>query len=131
VTPDVRQSADPEMAHADDALRAADALLGLKLANEAASRLYYAVFHAARALLFSVGIAPTSHDALRSLVGLHFIRAGRLPTACAKDLAELEGLRLAGDYDPHFAMSLDDVAQEVPRVRRFIDDCKRALANGG
>src|SRR5687767_5783286 len=66
MTADVRRDVEAELSHADDALRAAEALLKLSIPNEAAGRIYYAVFHAARALLFSIGIAPKSHESLRT-----------------------------------------------------------------
>lgn len=129
MTDDVRVDVEAEMKHADDALRAAETLMAANLANEAASRIYYAAFHAARALLFSIGIAPRSHEAVRSLLSLHFVRAGRLPAECTKDLPQLEGLRIAGDYDAHFALGVDQLRPELERARRFVADAKAALAS--
>lgn len=130
MTGDGRRDADAELAHARDALRAAEALLQLNLPNEAAGRIYYAVFHAARAALFSVGVWPKSHEAVRALLALHFVKPGILPAECSKDLAQLEGLWNAGDYDPHFAIGVAELAPEVARARRFIDDVTHALTAG-
>ena len=49
-------NARAEAARGDDALRAAEALLGLDLPNDAVSRAYYAAFHYGRALLLSEGV---------------------------------------------------------------------------
>lgn len=73
MTGDVRQDVEAELSHGEDSLRAAQALLQLDLPNEAAGRIYYAVFHAARALLFAIGIAPRPHEALRTLIAQHFV----------------------------------------------------------
>lgn len=127
MTADVRATTEAEMAHARDSLRAAEALLGLGIANEAAGRLYYAVFHAARALLFSLGILPKSHEAVRALLAQHWVKPGKLPAQCSKDLAQLEGLRNAGDYDPLFVLSAEDLQPELERARRFLEVAERAL----
>lgn len=128
MTQDMSGNVEPELQHAADALKAARALLAIALPNEAAGRLYYSVFHAARAALFSIGIAPKSHEAVRSLLAQHFVRPGRLPTQCSKDLAQLEGLRNAGDYDPQFAMSVEDLEPELARAERFLGDVRKALS---
>ena len=127
VDSDVRDDVDAELQHADFALRAAEALLGLNLPSEAPSRIYSAVFHAARALLFSIGIAPRSHEAVRSLISQHFVKTGKLPAECSKDLPQLEGLRTAGDYDPHFALGVKELQPELERARRFIADARKTL----
>ncbi len=54
-------NARAEAALGDDALRAAEALLALGLANDAVSRAYYAAFHYARALLLLEGLEPKTH----------------------------------------------------------------------
>lgn len=129
MTADVRQDVEAELAHADDSLRAAQALLDLNLPNEAAGRIYYATFHAARALLFSIGIAPKSHEALRTLIALHFVKPGVLRPERSKDLAQLEGLRNAGDYDTHFVLGVKELQPEVERARQFVADARKALAD--
>lgn len=127
MTPTQKLDAEAELARAEDSLRAAQALLDLGIASEAAGRIYYAVFHAARALLFSEGIAPKSHEAVRALISLHFVKAGRLPPECTKDLAQLEGLRNSGDYDTHFTLGAEQLEPELKRARRFLDDARAAM----
>jgi uncharacterized protein (UPF0332 family) len=79
VTPDARQEViDAELAAAGDALRAAEALRGLSLVNDALSRLYFAAMHLTRALLATRGVEGKSHRGLLGLVGLHFIKPGAL-----------------------------------------------------
>ena len=127
MTDDTRKDAAAVMSRAEHALLAAEALLGLGLSGDAASRVYYAAFHAARALLFSIGVEPTTHESVKSLLSLHFIKAGKLPSERSKDLAFLESLRLQGDYEPHFAMSVQDLEPELQRARRFVADIKALL----
>ena len=128
MTDDVRNDVTAELQVADDCLAAAEHLLRARLPAQAAGRLYYAAFHAARALLFSIGVAPRSHDALRSLFALHFVKTGKMSTAHSKALAELEGLRSAGDYDPNFALLMEDLQPELDRARQIVADARRVLA---
>jgi len=63
VTADNRkQNVADELVRAAQCLAAAEALVGLGLAADAISRAYYAAFHLVRALLFSRGTEPRSHQ---------------------------------------------------------------------
>lgn len=124
---DVKVSVADELRLADEALRAAGALVDLGLPADAASRAYYAAFHAARALLYSIGVEERSHAALRTQLSRHFVKTGKLAAARSKDLAQLEALRVAGDYDSAFALGVDDVRPEVEKAARFIADIRALL----
>lgn len=128
---DVRSDAKDEMRLAFSALQAAEALIDLGLAPDAASRLYFAVFHAARALLFSIGIEPRSHQSVRNLFGRHFVRTGLVPAERARELAELEGLRSSGDYDSAFALTVEELRADLDRARAFVADAEATLATKG
>lgn len=54
-------------------------LVALKYYNTAANRMYYACYYAASALLIANGIATKSHDGVKQMFGLHFIKRGVLP----------------------------------------------------
>ncbi|HOC18006.1 MAG TPA: HEPN domain-containing protein [Vicinamibacterales bacterium] len=62
MTPENRRAnADAEMARSGESLRAAALLVDAGLLHDAESRLYYAIYHAAVALLLAEGIEPRSH----------------------------------------------------------------------
>lgn len=122
-----RRNALDELGLADSALTAAAALLDLGLAPDAASRMYYAAFHAVRALLLSIGLEPRSHRGVRSLFTQHFIRTGLFSSEHAKHLAQLEGLRSAGDYDSSFSISTDDLAPELEKARALVETTRQYL----
>lgn len=64
-----RRNALEALSRADVCLREARALYDASLPYGAASRAYYAVFHAARALLFSAGLEATTHKGTVVLLG--------------------------------------------------------------
>ena len=59
-------------------LDAGKTLLREGFIDDAISRAYYSMFHAASAVLLSEGITVESHSALKTMFGLHFIKTGRI-----------------------------------------------------
>lgn len=114
-----------ELEQGATALRAAEALLALGLFSDAVSRAYYAAFHHAMALLLSSGVEPKSHAGVGSMLGLHFVRAGKLPPECTHELARLAQFRAEADYNRFFSFTAQSASQEVAVARSF---CQRALA---
>jgi uncharacterized protein (UPF0332 family) len=81
----------------------------------AANRLYYAMFHAARAALLSVGqTAEGKHGTIIGQFGLHFCKNGPLSPELGRTLNEAQELRSEGDYQaktPDPAVVTDYVAK--------------------
>ena len=65
-----------EIDRADKALKSAEVLIEKSFYEDAISRCYYGALHAARALLLIEDINISSHQAVRRLVGKHFIKTG-------------------------------------------------------
>jgi hypothetical protein len=82
-----RRNAAAELERADTCLSEARQLQQASLPYGAASRAYYAVFHAARALLFSIGIEAGSHKGVVAMIGDHFVRPGPDGTTGVADAA--------------------------------------------
>jgi uncharacterized protein (UPF0332 family) len=125
----IRANVADELRLADSALRAADALHGLGLAPDAASRAYYAALHAAGALLFSLGLEVRSHRAVRTMLSRHFVQPGLLKPERSKELGQLESLRTAGDSA--FALGANEVRPEVEKARKFVEDARALLQAAG
>lgn len=127
----IRGNVRDELALADSALHAAEALLDLGLPADAASRTYYAALHAARALLFAVGLDVGSHRAVRTHLSRHYVKTGRLAADQSKRLAQLEAVRVSADYDPAFALGVAEVAPELVVARSFVDAARTILSADG
>ena len=74
-----RENARAQYAKACAALRAARALADLALFDDAASRLYYAVFHLVSAALLALGLQAQTHAGVAALLGQHLVKPGLLP----------------------------------------------------
>lgn len=78
---------------AKSSLQAAQLLIGKDFLDDAASRAYYAAFHAASALLLSENLSFNSHSGVLRAISLTFIKAGRLDKSHGKNLNWLAELR--------------------------------------
>ena len=68
-----REEIKAELIRAGKSLKAAKVLLANNLLEDVLSRTYYAILHAARAVLLSEGIRVDSHKAVRRLFGQHLV----------------------------------------------------------
>ena len=123
-----REEIQKEFVRGEQALRAAQLLLQQLLLQDALSRSYYAILHAARAALLAEGITVTSHRGVRRLFGQHLIKAGKLPSSLAEVLADEQDDRILADYDVLFEPELDRVQKRVADAGEFLAVVKRFLA---
>ena len=78
------------------------------------------MFHAAAALLASVGLHARTHEGLRSLVNEHFVRPGTLAHEHARTLRQIAGDRNDADYDASATFTDEDAALDLARARAFV-----------
>jgi uncharacterized protein (UPF0332 family) len=83
----------------------AELLVNERFHEDAVSRAYYAILHAAKAALFVHNVAATSHAAVRRLFGQHLINTGEIERQWSSHLGESFDDRLAADYDARTVFS--------------------------
>lgn len=127
---DTRQSVLLEVEAGQEALRAAQSLVAEGLYRSAMSRAYYALFHHVKALLYTQGFEPKSHEGLEHLFGLHFVRSGRVDPSSAKLLARLQKYREQSDYGLVTVFTRKDVEQELAEIGRFLQTIQPHLTAG-
>ena len=76
--------------------------------RECASSMYFAVFHAAEALLYAKGIEAGSHKAVASLLAMHFVRPGTLPRETSAKFSALMAGRHDADYNEAIPFGPED-----------------------
>jgi uncharacterized protein (UPF0332 family) len=103
----LKDSVAREVQHGRQALAAATSLRDLGMRNDSLSRLYYAVFHLATALLLTEGVEPRRHRGMPGLLLTHLAGAGFDATDAAR-LARLATYRDMADYERAF-----DATQEI------------------
>ena len=116
-----------ELTRAKKALLAAETLLEKQLYEDCVSRAYYAVLHAAKAALVTVGIEPESHYAVRRMFGLHLVKTGKIEKDFAKILTAEQEDREIGDYDIHIEIEQNTAIKRVHEAEKFIKRVEKHL----
>jgi uncharacterized protein (UPF0332 family) len=99
--------------------------------EEAASRAYYVMFHAARALLAAQGISARTHSGLAAVFAEHFVRPGEVNVELGRWLGQGRRAREVGDYDDFLTIEQDEAAQAVDRAGRFLEAARGWLMRQG
>jgi uncharacterized protein (UPF0332 family) len=123
--------ATAELRKAHASLQGARALADLGLFDDSASRLYYAAFHLVSAALVSLGVQAQTHGGVAMLLGQHLVKPGLLPASVSHDLASLLGLRGQADYNRHFTLDADGIAQELAKTTKMFAVVEAFLASRG
>lgn len=115
-----RANSAAELARSEESLRAARLLLEGGLLADAESRIYYAAYHAAVALLLTDGLEPRFHSGVGQLLGLHFVRTGLLHPDDARLFARLQKYRVEADYSTGFVVTREAAAEDLSACEGFI-----------
>lgn len=110
-------------------LNAAKALLKDGFIDDAISRAYYSMFHAASAVLLAAGITVESHSALKAMFGLHFVRPGKIDKKFSRWLNKLKDERENGDYDIFTSFEYADARMDIEEADGFLAEMKRYLGS--
>jgi uncharacterized protein (UPF0332 family) len=112
---------------ADHALEVAESLYKQGFAQDAASKLYYAMFYASQALLKSEDIEVIKHSAVESALGYHFAKTGRIDPKYHRMLINARKVRENIDYDiqeetiePMAILKLEDGKEFVAVIKAMI-----------
>lgn len=68
--------------------------------GNATVNLYFALEHLIKALLASVGMEARSHEGVKILFSMHFIKPGAVPSKIGRYLGNLYDRRLTAEYSP-------------------------------
>ena len=114
-----QESSVEELSLADEELNAADALLQEGFARVSLTRAYFAVFHAARALLYAAGFDPRTHAGVHHLFNLHFVKSARFEPGTSRLMARLQKYREEADYSRAFVVDATGAREELAAARAF------------
>ncbi len=87
--------------------------------EDAVSRAYYAVYHAAQALLLTEGQEAETHKGVVTLFGLLFVKTGKFSKQTGKYLANLKDDRESGDYEVFSFVDGETAEQPCLRLKNF------------
>ncbi len=88
--------------------------------EDAVSRAYYAMFHAARAALSLEESFPRTHSGLVSDFGSKLVRTGKLPRDLGVSLSEAKSIRELADYALKPEITQEDAKHIVEVAKQFV-----------
>ena len=88
--------------------------------NTAVNRMYYACYYAASAMLVANHITTKSHDGVKQMFSLHFVKTGLVPKECGRFYNNLFEKRGTGDYEDLFDHDLATCEEYYPKAKEFV-----------
>jgi uncharacterized protein (UPF0332 family) len=102
-------------------LRSAEILLEDGDYDSSVSRTYYAMFYSAQAMLLTKRLSFSSHRAVISAFGEHFVKTGVLPREMGRELNRTFTKRQLGDYEYRSVITRDEAEQVLERGNEFVE----------
>lgn len=103
-----------------EAFRAAQLLVGHGGFDSAASRAYYAAFHAVTALFALEGRTFTKHSALEAAVHRDLVKTGRWSADLGRDYSFCVDVRGVGDYGSDVRVDANQATDAIEAARRIL-----------
>ena len=86
----------------------------------AASRLYYAAYYMASALLVDKGFIARSHSGVIHIIGSEFVKKDFLSKEDGRLISRLFNMRQSGDYDDLFDWTEEEVQPYLNKTKDFL-----------
>jgi uncharacterized protein (UPF0332 family) len=106
---------------ADRTLKAAGILFENKLYEDAVSRAYYAVLHAAKAALAVRQQTPPADQGVHRVFEVVLVNNGCIEGEFAKLMVDHQACREACDYDADFRIAEDEAQSKLEAASRFLE----------
>lgn len=116
------------MAKAEEDLASAKYSLDGGFVRSCISSAYYAMFHAAQALLAEKGADSHSHQGLLATVSLEYIQSRLLPPEHGRHLHKAFERRMAADYDVRDHLPEETARETVVWAAAFIAAAQELLS---
>lgn len=122
--------ADQLVDKAETFLSDAESGLEMELSLETVqNRIYYSLFHAAKAALLNYNVEPGTHSGVNAKLGQVLIqREGVLDKEMGRFYSEQMTLRERADYDPDYSLKPDKVKQDLEKAKELFHKLRR-IAN--
>ncbi len=95
--------------------------------RSAASRLYFSVFHAMRAVLALDGIDRKHHSGIISEFRRLYVKTGIFDREVSSIIATMSLMRHDSDYDDYIPIEKEDLDDMFPKVERLLDSVQDYL----
>ena len=110
-------------------IRATERLLKEGDVDFAASRVYYALFYVAEALLNERDLQFKKHGGVHGAFAEHFIKTKQMDPKFHSWLVDAFDERIQGDYEVESEVDSEDVTVMISQAQEFLQEAKRYLAD--
>lgn len=110
-----------------DRLRVAEKLFRDGDYEDAVSRAYYAMYHAARAALSTLNVFPKTHEGVVTEFGRRFVLADVFSKELGKNLADAKAARETYEYSVTAVVGKPEAEAILSNAQRFVDAIKKHL----
>lgn len=101
--------------------------LELEMFDTAANRSYYAIFHAARAVLALDSQDYKKHSGVISNFQKNYIKTGIFDKAMSNTIKSAFDMRTESDYEDFYVVPKDDVIKQVEEAEYFVNKIEEYL----
>jgi len=108
-------------------LRVAEKLLDDNEYEDAVSRAYYAMYHAAKAALAQVNVFPKTHEGVVSEFGKRLVLTGIFPKELGKNLADAKAARETYEYSITATTGKTEAETIVFSAQKFVKAIEKHL----
>lgn len=119
------------LSRAQELLRASADLFEHGFRADSISRSYYAMFHAATAVLLLLGVERSSHKALISAFGEFVVKRGLMEIQYHGYLRKAFEARSESDYLPSSSETAEDASAILEQAGDFVRRCGIFIEKGG
>jgi uncharacterized protein (UPF0332 family) len=112
---------------ADEKLRAAKREFESAFYGEAASRAYYAAFHAIGAALAAKGLSFSSHAQTIGAFNKEFVKQGTFPPDTAHKIQRIFEDRQTADYDWNIQVDKESAQEDVADAEWLVNACREYI----
>ena len=94
---------------------------------DSANRSYYAIFHAARAVLALDGVDRKRHSGVISYFLENYIKTKIFDIELSRIIQDAFDIRQDSDYEDFYIISRDDAAEQLQNAEKFCDVIKNYI----
>lgn len=117
---EARRLAEEELKSSRERLEAAELLFKNNKIVDSISRAYYAMFHAARAILFLYGEEPKTHEGTIREFSRIIIEKKLIDKKFGRDFRQVFEVRESGDYRVGVIFEKEDAKDVLDKAREFV-----------
>ena len=128
-TPLQKKYAQYRINRAKEDLDAAHLLFDTGNYRIANNRVYYAIFHALRAVLVFDNFDSSKHSGIIAEFRRRYIKEGIFPTEMSKMIGSAFTIRNASDYDDMFIASRDDTEEQIANAEYIYKLLRTYISN--